>query len=123
MQSSSSNILDPSALLSLLPSLLPLSSKSLSSQQDAIAALLHSMMSTLGFRLIALDESSEPNLPSPTTLPVDWNKNGPSHYTFRYRHDQSSLEFILNVIKLGGRSLINAIAVEVSYYTCTLLLL
>jgi proteasome inhibitor subunit 1 (PI31) len=108
---SESNILDPSALLSLLPTLLP---PSLSSPQDAIAALLHTIMSTLGFRLIALDESSVSNLPSATILPPQWNINGPSHYTFKYRHDQSSLHFVLNISKLGGRTLINAIAVEVS---------
>jgi proteasome inhibitor subunit 1 (PI31) len=108
----SNNILDPSALLSLLPTLLP-SSRFLSSPQDAIAALLHTIMSTLGFRLIALDESSMSNLPSATILPPEWNKNGPSHYIFKYRHEQSSLDFVLNVSKLGSRTLINAIAVEV----------
>ncbi|KAF8222750.1 hypothetical protein L208DRAFT_1412953 [Tricholoma matsutake] len=106
----SSNILDPSALLSLLPSLLPPSS--ISSPQDAIAALLHSIMSTLAFRLIAIDETSVQNLPSATVLPTEWNKNGPGHYTFKYRHDQSSLEFVLKVSKLGAHTLINAIAVE-----------
>jgi proteasome inhibitor subunit 1 (PI31) len=110
------SILDPSALLSLLPSILPPSAKSLSSSQDAIAALLHSIMSTLAFRLIAIDESSLSNLPSTTILPAEWNKNGPGYYTFKYRHDQSSLEFVLNVSKLGGRTLINAIAVEVVSY-------
>lgn len=73
-------------------------------------------MSTLGFRLIAIDESSGQNLSSATVLPAEWNKNGPGHYTFKYKHDQSSLEFVLNVSKLGGRTLINAIAVEVSPY-------
>ena len=110
----STNILDPSALLFQIPSLLPSSFKSLSSPQDAIAAILHSIMFTLGFRLIAIDESSTQSLPSTSVLPAEWNKNGPGHYSFKYRHDQSSLEFVLNVSKLGGRTLLNAIAVEVS---------
>lgn len=114
MSNSSNNILDPSALLSLLPSLLPVSNKSLSSPQDAIAVLLHTIMSALGFRLIAVDESSAPDLPSATVLPAEWNKNGPAHYTFKYRHDQSSLEFVLKVSKLGSRTLFNAIALEAS---------
>jgi proteasome inhibitor subunit 1 (PI31) len=46
-------------------------------------------------------------------LPVEWNKNGPAHYSFKYRHDQSSLEFLITVSKLGMRTLINAIALEV----------
>ncbi|KAJ7667871.1 PI31 proteasome regulator N-terminal-domain-containing protein [Mycena polygramma] len=105
------DILDPAALISLLPTLLPSSKKTLSSSQDGIAALLHAAMTSLSFRLIGIDESS-PATSALTVLPEDWNKNGPSHYTFRYRHDQSSLEFVVKVSKLGGRTLINAIALE-----------
>lgn len=107
----SSDVLDPSALLSKIPTLLPPSFKSLSSPQDAIAAFVHSIMSTLAFRLIAINESS---VQSATVLPAEWNKNSPGHYSFKYKHDQSSLEFVLNIAKLGRRTLINAIAVEVS---------
>ncbi|KAJ7179869.1 PI31 proteasome regulator N-terminal-domain-containing protein [Mycena crocata] len=106
-----SNILDPAALIALLPTLLPSSKQTLSSSQDGIAALLHAAMTALAFRLIAVDESSLGTSPL-TVLPDEWNKDGPSHYTFRYRHDQSSLEFVLKVSKLGGRTLVNAIALE-----------
>ncbi|RDB22635.1 Proteasome inhibitor PI31 subunit [Hypsizygus marmoreus] len=106
------DILDPSALISLLPTLLPPSSKHLASPQDAIAALLHSIMSAVAFRLVAVDETSPSGSVLANVLPAEWNKNGPGNYTFRYRHDQSSLEFVLKVSKLGGRTLINAIAVE-----------
>ncbi|KAF8076258.1 PI31 proteasome regulator N-terminal-domain-containing protein [Lyophyllum atratum] len=106
------NILDPSALLSLLPTLLPPTSKVLASPQDAIAALLHTIFTAVAFRLVAVDETSVPNLTSANILPEGWNKDGPGHYTFKYRHDQSSLEFVINVSKLGGRTLVNAIAVE-----------
>ncbi|KAG6832924.1 hypothetical protein H0H92_004808 [Tricholoma furcatifolium] len=106
------DILDPAALISLLPTLLPPSSKSLASPQDAIAALLHSIFTAVAFRLIAVDESSPSAVIENNTLPLEWSKNGPGNYTFRYRHDQSSLEFILKVSKLGGRTLINAIAAE-----------
>jgi proteasome inhibitor subunit 1 (PI31) len=116
MTSAPSNALDPSALLSLLSSLLPPNSKSLISPQDAIAALLHSSMSTLAFRLIGLEESSPVLSSSDNVLPEGWNKNGPGYYSFRYKHDQSSLEFVLSVSKLGGRTLINAIAVEVWFF-------
>jgi len=106
------NILDPSALLSLLPTLLPPSSKILKFPQNAIAALLHTIFTAVAFRLIAVDEASPSNLTSGNILPDGWNKNGPDHYTFRYRHDQSSLEFVVKVSKLGGRTLVNAIAIE-----------
>jgi len=45
-------------------------------------------------------------------LPEDWAKHGPGSYTLRYKHDQSSLEFLLKVSKLGNRTLFNAIALE-----------
>ncbi|KAF8211269.1 PI31 proteasome regulator N-terminal-domain-containing protein [Mycena galopus ATCC 62051] len=106
-----SDALDPAALISLLPTLLPESKKTLSSSQDGIAALVHAALTALAFRLVGVDESSAA-APSLTVLPDGWNSNGPSHYTFRYKHDQSSLEFIVKVSKLGGRTLINALALE-----------
>lgn len=108
------NILDPSALCSLLPTLLPQESKRLNSSHDGIAALVHTVLSTLAFRLIAIDESSTTMSSTSNILPTGWNQNGPGNYTFRYKHDQSSLEFVVKIIKLGARTLINAIAVEVS---------
>jgi len=45
-------------------------------------------------------------------LPEEWSQHGPGNYTFRYKHDQSSLEFVVKVAKLGSRTLLNAIALE-----------
>ena len=108
------NVLDPSALCSLLPTLLPQDSKKLNSSHDGIAALVHTALSAVAFRLIAIDESSTTISSTGNVLPAEWNQHGPGNYTFRYRHDQSSLEFVVKIIKLGARTLINAIAVEVS---------
>ncbi len=107
------SVLDPSALLSSIPKLLPPSSKALNSPSDAIAALSHAAMTALSFRLVAADESSSPLLESDNVLPLDWNNQGPGHYAFRYKHNQSSLEFLVKVVHLGRRTLINAIALEV----------
>lgn len=109
----SANILDPAALCSSLPSLLPQASKKLNSSHDGIAALVHTALSALAFRLIAVDESSTTLASSGNVLPESWNHHGPGNYTFRYRHDQSSLEFVVKIIKLGARTMINAIAIEV----------
>ncbi|KAF9057705.1 PI31 proteasome regulator N-terminal-domain-containing protein [Panaeolus papilionaceus] len=107
------NILDPSALISTLPTILPSStSKNLSSQNDGLAALVHTIFTVLAFRLVAMDDAATTSLPEGNLLPDDWNKNGPGHYTFKYKHDQSSLEFVIKVSKLGSRTLINAIALE-----------
>lgn len=104
--------LDPALLTNRLPNLLPEAAKKLSSAQDGLAALLHTAMAELGFRLIAIDEHS-PLVPDLNNiLPENWAKNGPGDYTFRYKHDQSSLEFLLKVSKLGNRTLFHAIALE-----------
>jgi len=109
----SPDLLDPSALIAPLLNLLPSSKKRLESQQDAVVALIHSAFTTLSFRLIAVDEASPANITLGGVLPEAWNTNGPGNYTLRYRHEQSSLEYIIKVVKLGNRTLINAIAVEV----------
>lgn len=116
----SANILDPSAVLSLLPTLLPPNAKALASPQDGLAVLVHAAFTALAFRLLAIDESSSSPTLSSNILPIDWNKSGPGHYTFKYRHDQSSLEFVVKLSKLGSRTMINAIALEVSLKSCIL---
>lgn len=108
------NVLDPAALCALLPTLLPQESKKLNSSHDGIAALVHTALSAVAFRLIAIDESSTSTSSASNVLPAEWNQHGPGNYTFRYKHEQSSLEFVVKIIKLGARTLINAIAVEVS---------
>ena len=107
------DLLDPSALITPLLGLLPSNKKRLESQQDAIVALIHSAFKTLSFRLIAVDDSTPGSTPLNGILPEAWNRYGPGNYTLRYRHEQSSLEFIVKVIELGSRTLINAIAVGV----------
>ena len=111
------NVLDPSAILGLLPSLLPQAEKSLASPQDAIAALVHSAFTALAFRLVTIDQSES------NVLPIEWNKNGPTHYSFKYKHDQSSLEFLVNVSQLGTRTLVNAIALEVCRFEIYMVIL
>ncbi|KAI0068938.1 hypothetical protein BV25DRAFT_1792224 [Artomyces pyxidatus] len=105
------DLLDPAALIAALPGFLPPNKKTLQSPYDAIAALLHTAFMALGFRLIAVDDSSPPSTILNGLLPEEWNGH-PGNYTLRYRHEQSSLEFVIKVAKLGSRTLINAIAVE-----------
>lgn len=71
-------------------------------------------MATLAFRLVAIDDSSPTRSVENNVLPDGWNAHGPGNYTLRYRHEQSSLEYLVKVSKLGGRTLINAIAIEAS---------
>ncbi|KAG2118873.1 PI31 proteasome regulator N-terminal-domain-containing protein [Suillus discolor] len=106
------NVLDPSALVGLLLNILPPTNKTLTSPHDGLAALVHTAFSALSFRLIATDDTSSAKEHPNNVLPDDWNTKGLVDRTFRYRHDQSGLEFVVKVIKLGQRTLISAIAVE-----------
>ncbi|KAJ3818621.1 PI31 proteasome regulator N-terminal-domain-containing protein [Lentinula raphanica] len=109
----SQNILDPSALIALIPTLLPPANRSIQTPQDALAVLSHAILTSLGFRLIGVDETSITNdNASKNVLPDAWNAHGPGGYTFKYRHEQSSLEFVVKLGKLGRRTVVNAIAVE-----------
>ena len=40
-----------------------------------------------------------------------WTEESPSHREFRYAHPQSSLEFILKVSRMGGKTVIMGLAV------------
>lgn len=112
------DLLDPSAILSALPGLLPSSDdgKKLETPQDAIAALLHSAMTALSFRLVGLDDTSSDIQYERNVLPTEWKKHSPESYGFRYKHEQSSLVFFLKIVKLSKRLVIHGIALEVSYY-------
>ena len=107
------DLLDPSALTASLSNLLPTNRKKLESQQDAITALVHTAFNALSFRLVAVDDSTPASNNLEGVLPDSWNSHGPGSHTLRYRHEQSSLEFVVKVVKLGSRTLINGIAVEV----------
>ena len=109
----SANLLDPAALIQAVPTKLPPAKKRLESPQDGIAVLFHTALAALGFRLIAVDENAPARTFDNSVLPDEWNQHGPSHYTFRYKHEQSSLEFVVKVVKLGSRTMINSIALEV----------
>lgn len=107
------NILDAAALVDKLPKLLPETDKTLKTVHDGLAALFHAALTVLEFRLVALDEHSSSSVILDNILPPGWNSHGPGSYTFGYKHDQSSLEFLIKISKLGLRTLINAIALEV----------
>ncbi|PWN52032.1 hypothetical protein IE53DRAFT_385578 [Violaceomyces palustris] len=125
--------LDPTIVLSTLPSLIRSTPRpQLRSHQDAIPALIHAILTNLDFRLVGLKEDdriqtveegeggsqgsggqSTDQVPLVRNLlPQDWNAKGPDFYSFRYKHDQSSLEFLIKVIAMGKRTLVNATALE-----------
>ncbi|KAI0750932.1 PI31 proteasome regulator N-terminal-domain-containing protein [Daedaleopsis nitida] len=104
--------LDALALLEALPSNLPSGKKKLDTPQDAVAALVHTMLSFLGFHLIAVDENTPAHTYENNVLPAEWNQHGPSTYTFKYKHEHSTSELLVKLVKLGSRVLISSIATE-----------
>lgn len=112
------DLLDPSALVATLPALLPGETKTLNSPQDAIVALLHAALIAVSFRLIGVDEFTPSVSVSDNVLPSVWNQHGPGYYTLIYKHDQSSLDFLIKLTKLGKRTVINAIPLQVGGYLC-----
>lgn len=108
-----SDALDPSAVLSTVKQVLPPDQRTLKTSQDGIAVLLHGVMTILGFRLVGLDDSSADVQHEKNVLSGEWSKHSPDSFAFRYRHDQSSLVFLLKIVKLSKRLVIHGIALEV----------
>ena len=121
------DLLDPSALLQVLQQLLPTADVQLRSPSDALAALVHTILTRLDFRLTGLaeddrlalsaaptsdDSSSASSQAEPNKLPTEWNVKGPDHYAFRYKHHQSSLDYLVKIVKLGNKAVIHAIALQ-----------
>ncbi|KAL7409049.1 PI31 proteasome regulator N-terminal-domain-containing protein [Mrakia frigida] len=103
----SSNPLSPSSLLALLPSLLPPSSPTLTSPTDALVALIHTIHIALGFRFaLASDYTND------RVLSEEWNARGPESYKLEYKHEQSGLTYLVRVGVMGGRAMVDAMAVE-----------
>ena len=109
------SILSPAALNRLALSLLPAPSSGspdLLSPIEAAALLAHAIHTSTGFRLV---EPAPPAVADgeegvKNQLPSDWTRTT----KFKYKHEQSSLEFVVNVVELGGRGMVAAVAVEVS---------
>ena len=61
------------------------------------------------------DNDGEPGAPPPAgRLADDWNAHGEGSYVFEYKHEQSSMEFMIRVGRMGGRVQVDAVA-GVSY--------
>jgi len=114
-----SNALAPSQLLSTLLGLLPPEVGVLDNATAAIALLAHAIHTALGFRLVkpAATDSEASSSTDPQVrnkLSKDWvdRASGDESFALSYRHEQSSLLFEARIGRLGGRIVVNAVAVE-----------
>ncbi|KAI8818960.1 PI31 proteasome regulator N-terminal-domain-containing protein [Fimicolochytrium jonesii] len=110
------NPLEPKALLRTLIEALPQTGGkfTMKSPADLTVALFHAAMSRYGFRFIGVGEERKDHADYPDTdqasvvvrsLPSDWNATG-DMFSFRYKHSQSSLTFLLKCVKVGKNKLI-----------------
>ena len=104
------NVLSTDSLATyILRSLPPSTSPQIKTAYDAVALAAHSSMLAIGFRLVGLgedhriDASSDPSAPSP--LPPEWNA-GNGSYGFRYKHGQSSMEYLVKISRMGNKAIV-----------------
>lgn len=80
----------------------------------AVALFSHACMLAVGFRLIGLGEDHKTEAQSTPEdaqpLPLEWDVS--SSYAFRYAHSQSSMEYVIKILRLGSRALITGLALD-----------
>jgi hypothetical protein len=115
---STQNALSADSILSYMTKSLPPPSESqspkLKDPYAAVALFSHACMLAVGFRLIGLGEDhkietqASPEAAQP--LPSEWDAS--SSYAFRYAHSQSSMEYVIKILRLGNKALISGLALD-----------
>ncbi|KAI4844493.1 hypothetical protein E4T44_06159 [Aureobasidium sp. EXF-8845] len=74
---------------------------------DAVALASHASMLAVGFRLVGLGDDDRITVDNPPRLPKTWSANAPN-YAFRYAHNQSSMEYLLKINRMGNKAVVLA---------------
>lgn len=77
---------------------------------QGLVIFLHHVMLARGFRLVGLSEKGDPQDYQDVIRP-DWNKSEES-YTFKYKHSQSSLTYVIKLIPLSSNLIVSAACLE-----------
>jgi proteasome inhibitor subunit 1 (PI31) len=111
-------------VLKLAGKLLPSSETILKSPIEALGLLIHAIQTSTGFKLVGGPSSSssissenvegEGSEAVVNKLDANWNLSGGGSISFCYRHEQSSLQFEVKVVEIGGRAMVIGLAVQVS---------
>jgi len=104
------NVLSAASLSYIIRGSLPKGSDpQIKTAHEAIALASHASMLAVGFRMVGLGEDHKLETPSdrdePQELPAEWNTNAGS-YSFRYKHSQSSMEYLLKANRMGSKTVI-----------------
>lgn len=104
--------LTASSILESALSLLPTNDGTvkLATPIEALELIVHAIHTQTGFRLVS--PASDPDSSVANRLPSNWTRDG-TPTKLKYKHDQSSLEFVVSVVELGGRAMLAAVAVQV----------
>ncbi|KAK4982188.1 hypothetical protein LTR66_009420 [Elasticomyces elasticus] len=114
-ESPSGNVLTAGPLSEYMAASLPKdASPQLKTPTDAVALAAHACMLAVGFRLKAIgdDQRIEPQPENSDTrpLPSAWNATSP-HYSFKYAHAQSSMDYELVVSKIGNKAVVTGMGI------------
>jgi hypothetical protein len=101
------NVLSAASLSHMIRASLPKdASPQIKTSHEAIALASHASMMAVGFRMVGLGEDHKLETPSDRDdiheLPAEWNANA-GHYSFRYKHSQSSMEYLLKANRMGNK--------------------
>lgn len=112
----SGNLFDASSFSQYMHSSLPAEEEpQLKNPFDAVALLSHACMLIVGFRLVGLGEDHKVEATSVVTdvhsLPSEWNATSSYNYSFRYAHNQSSLQYLIKISRLGGKAVVNGMGI------------
>lgn len=83
----------------------------LRNRHDALALLLHAFAKQLGLRLVGFTEEDTLPESADVLVPQGWNSQRDA-YSFRYKHHQSALTFMLKALTLGDKLLVHGVALE-----------
>jgi len=101
------NVLSAASLAHMIRASLPKdASPQITTSHEAIALASHAAMIAVGFRMVGLGEDYKLETPSDRDdiheLPTEWNANA-GHYSFRYKHSQSSMEYLIKANRMGNK--------------------
>jgi hypothetical protein len=108
------NVLSTTSLAFIIRASLPKDpSPQIKTSHEVIALACHAAMIAVGFRMVGLGEDHKLETSSDRDdtqeLPAEWNAHTGA-YSFRYKHEQSSMEYLIKVNRMGNKVVVIGMA-------------